>query len=775
MVKRWKELAWRLFPGSLIALMFGAMGQLGLLKPAEQLAYNYLFQVRGAMPWDDRVVVIAIDDHSIQQLGRYPWPRRQFTQLMRQLNSTPPSVVVFDVIFSERSPDDAAFAAAIEQHGRVVLAQASDIHNQPLLPVSALHAAAIGVGHIYQWVDGDGITRSIPLERDQLKGLSLQAVQTHGISAPIPSLDHPPEKLWLNWPGAAKQMRQYSFVDVLNGQVPAAALRDKIVFVGITATGFDTLSTPFDRNPPVTGVYLHATAAHNLLQQNYLQPLNRLWLDWSFLAIIPGFGLLLSYWRTEWQLLSMVVCIGVVVGSAVVLLRVNYWLPVVLPIGLVGSTTVLVALTERLRMNHFLQTQVRHLWQTYPTALLPSVALAGWSQRRLRVSMPSSQPASIRVMTQLTAIAEQLGKDQATQSAIARNLSVGILTADHQGKVWFVNPIASHWLQIELGQSLADCVSQGWLSAADWQALMTLTQTLPALNAEATDADWQFEREVLQNDRWFWLKFEPLSLAESTLYNQPAHNLLLLLEDITTRKQLEENLAKQNQELQWLSQLKDDFIGTISHELRSPVTNMLLAIELMKTTADPAQHQKYLQQLEMECLRERDFINDLLRLQTQNLPDTSIVHQLIELKTWLPEIVFPFQARAATRQQTIELQLPDRLRAISTSPMSLERILKELLTNACKYTPSAQVIHLHVSQSAVATEIAVQNFGSEIPPDELPRIFEKFYRIPKTDPWKQGGTGLGLAIVKRLTEQMGATIAVVSRDGYTQFTICLPG
>jgi signal transduction histidine kinase len=115
---------------------------------------------------------------------------------------------------------------------------------------------------------------------------------------------------------------------------------------------------------------------------------------------------------------------------------------------------------------------------------------------------------------------------------------------------------------------------------------------------------------------------------------------------------------------------------------------------------------------------------------------------------------------------------------IFTEVVSLERILKELMTNACKYTPPNGDILLHVQAVEVdelnMIAIVVQNFGIEIPAVELPRIFDKFYRIPQSDPWKQGGTGLGLAIVQRLTARIGGTIGVVSESGYTQFTIQLP-
>jgi signal transduction histidine kinase len=106
---------------------------------------------------------------------------------------------------------------------------------------------------------------------------------------------------------------------------------------------------------------------------------------------------------------------------------------------------------------------------------------------------------------------------------------------------------------------------------------------------------------------------------------------------------------------------------------------------------------------------------------------------------------------------------------------SLDRVFAELLNNACKYTPPGQ----QISVSAIApnpdqVQITVTNSGIEIPAAELPRIFDKFYRVPSADPWKQGGTGLGLALVQKLLWHIGGEILVESANNQTAFTVSLP-
>jgi signal transduction histidine kinase len=101
----------------------------------------------------------------------------------------------------------------------------------------------------------------------------------------------------------------------------------------------------------------------------------------------------------------------------------------------------------------------------------------------------------------------------------------------------------------------------------------------------------------------------------------------------------------------------------------------------------------------------------------------------------------------------------------------LGRILTELLKNACKYTPLGEQITVTACAKAETIQISVTNSGIEIPASELPHVFEKFYRVPSADPWKQGGTGLGLSLAKKRTEYLGGRIWVESASGRTCFTV----
>ncbi|MEX0269189.1 PAS domain S-box protein [Leptolyngbyaceae cyanobacterium UHCC 1019] len=231
--------------------------------------------------------------------------------------------------------------------------------------------------------------------------------------------------------------------------------------------------------------------------------------------------------------------------------------------------------------------------------------------------------------------------------------------------------------------------------------------------------------------------------------------------------------------LEELNQLKDDFLSTVSHELRTPMSNMKMAIHMLKTMTSPERQKQYLDILQSECIREIELINDLLDLQRLEAAAYSLNPVEINLQECLAHLVEPFRSRTHDRKQNLQVCIPANLPPIIADQPTLERVLAELLNNACKYTPpNGEVIlsvkHLENPSGDRGAQIAfsVQN-QVEIPATELARIFDKFYRVPNGDRWRQGGTGLGLALVQRLVAVLGGSIHVESNQGWTTFALHL--
>ncbi|HAJ62883.1 MAG TPA: hypothetical protein DCP31_29675 [Cyanobacteria bacterium UBA8543] len=242
-------------------------------------------------------------------------------------------------------------------------------------------------------------------------------------------------------------------------------------------------------------------------------------------------------------------------------------------------------------------------------------------------------------------------------------------------------------------------------------------------------------------------------------------------------------------ELEQLNRSKDDFISIVAHELRSPMTSIRLSVQTLQSILLRArtfcgeaancnqrctQSVNYLQILDNESEREINLLNNLLDLQRLESGYQSQEFTPIQLEDWIEEVVEPFQRRTLSRQQILKIDIEPYLPSLVSDPILVRRILNELLNNACKYTPLGETITLKVSSKSSRLRLRICNSGVEIPASELPRIFQKFYRVPDGDPWKQGGTGLGLAVVKKQVEHLGGSIQVKSAAKETCFTVELP-
>lgn len=237
-------------------------------------------------------------------------------------------------------------------------------------------------------------------------------------------------------------------------------------------------------------------------------------------------------------------------------------------------------------------------------------------------------------------------------------------------------------------------------------------------------------------------------------------------------------LQSQLQEMEKLSLLKDDLISTVSHDLRTPLMNMKMAIEMLRVSQDEGQRNKYLEILRNECLRETELVNNLLELQRLEDQGDRLSLDSIDLAAWLKATVQRFQVRLEGADHLLRLDLPKGLPPLCSDRHSLDRLMVELLNNACKYTPTGG--HLQLSAMILEPQGMAPKFRlrlgneAEIPPEALPKLFDKFYRVPAGDQRQQGGSGLGLALVKRLVDALQGEIAIASSQGWTTVTVDLP-
>ena len=239
----------------------------------------------------------------------------------------------------------------------------------------------------------------------------------------------------------------------------------------------------------------------------------------------------------------------------------------------------------------------------------------------------------------------------------------------------------------------------------------------------------------------------------------------------------------QVEELERINYLKDDFLKTISHELRTPLTNIGMGADTLKMLFEllPNWQQQHfdaanesLEILEAGYEREIKLVNDLLELVHLDAHNEPVKVEPVDLNWLISYIVELFTHRAKQQQQQLQIDLPSDLPKIETNADILERIVTELLNNACKYTPERESITLSIETGDRTLKLTVANSGVELSELELERIFDNFYRIPQQDRWQHGGTGLGLALVKKQVEYLGGNIIAQHQKKQLSLILELP-
>jgi diguanylate cyclase (GGDEF)-like protein len=356
MLSRLACLLFRALPTLFASIVLIPLLHLGVLQPIEFWAYNSFTNWRGDLPWDDRVIIIAIDDQSVSKVGRFPWSRDRYVQLLSKLEQTEASVVGFDILWSEATPADPQLVASLAKYQKVVLAMAWDKSGNPLLPIAPIGNAGVAIGHILKREDVDGIVRQIDLQLQDIPTLGVAILQTYDLTTAaitlLPELNQP---LLINWTSRIRDVPQVSFSDVIDGKVPASAFQNKIVLVGVTASGIDNLATPFDRNPPASGVHLHAMILQNLLQKNSLVVAKPSYI-WSFALLGSLFiGLILPRQNLWTGGISAFVMSGLWMTIAFVAFTANYLIDLSVPILMFLLTGFAITLQERWQMYRSLK------------------------------------------------------------------------------------------------------------------------------------------------------------------------------------------------------------------------------------------------------------------------------------------------------------------------------------------------------------------------------------------------------------------------------------
>ena len=229
---------------------------------------------------------------------------------------------------------------------------------------------------------------------------------------------------------------------------------------------------------------------------------------------------------------------------------------------------------------------------------------------------------------------------------------------------------------------------------------------------------------------------------------------LFVLHDITRQRRLES--------------LRKEFVANVSHELRTPLSVIKGYVE---TLVD--EHQKmpiedrdrFLKTIERHTERLNSLLEDLLALSRLESVNPGLSRELVSLPDFLAGLIEDYRGRPSCQEHRLNISVDEGVAEILFDPLKITQVIENLLENALKYTPTGSQINILSKLRDREVEISVRDSGPGIPADDLPHIFERFYRVDKGRSREKGGTGLGLSIVKHIIQLHGGRVWAESQPG----------
>lgn len=771
---------------------------------ADHLVYDRFLAAR-ERPVSPDIVIVEIDNASVAALGRWPWPRSLHAQLVDRLAKAGAAAVVYDVLFTEPSPDDARFGAALREcpsYLPVLLSPADEAdHGRRDVekPVAPLAQAAAGLGHINLEVDSDGIVRSVamfegdaqqrwpqlmvPLWRAVRSGQIALAGPAVASSAAAAAADAKlmhaggpdSESRFLlpfgaantqNAQGAqtAQTWRRVSFAQVLEGRVPPDLLRGRVALVGVTASGlFDRFATPLSGTlGPMPGVYIHALVLDTLLSGTAIEPASQLTVVLASLVplalLLAGF-LVLSPLRT--LLLLPLLALLSLAGSAALLYYARIWLAPVPAIVALGIVYPLWS-WRRLEMTMaYLRKELRQLADEpylLPEAPTPPREFGG---DVLAQQMALMAQAAQRLQDMRRFVWDSL--DSVPEPLVVADLRGVVLIANHAARTYFAH----------LNESAAE--GRAMQEVFGDLALVKPIDPNPDTLAFA-HAHWPAPLDPARGE------FAQLMERGVEVRARDGSDYLLRYASCTNA---------QGQAVGWIAGLVDvtalhdaerqreHALRLLSHDMRSPQASIVALVETERErgTLAAAPVREVMDRIERYARRSLTLADDFVQLaraesQVYALEPTSLTELAIDAS----DEVWP---QASAKHIQIETAFEgEQMGWINADRSLMTRALVNILNNAVKYSPPETRIVCSIAVADGRTPrviCAIRDEGYGIPLEDQAKLFQPFRRFHAGQRPEVSGAGLGMAFVKTVVTRHGGEVHVESApDQGTTVTMSLP-
>ncbi|MFK9093129.1 ATP-binding protein [Bacillus salipaludis] len=339
-----------------------------------------------------------------------------------------------------------------------------------------------------------------------------------------------------------------------------------------------------------------------------------------------------------------------------------------------------------------------------------------------------------------------LSQEKEQLSSILSSMADGVITFNRDGTILITNPPADRFLQYwyyEKGGFGSDSES--------------IPTRVMDLFQQAVDTEKEQIGEIsLQGRHWV--------ILVSPLYsNQFIRGAVAVLRDMTEERQLDK--------------MRKDFIANVSHELRTPISMLQGYSEAIVDDIAESQEEKkeMAKVIYDESLRMGRLVNELLDLARMEAGHIHLSMEDVDISPFINRIIHKFQGLARDNDILLYAEIENGVSAFLFDPDRIEQVLTNLIDNAIRHTPKGGAITLTITSEEKGVRMEVKDSGSGIPEEDLPFVFERFYKADKARTRGRAGTGLGLAIVKNIIDAHRGHISVQSKmDLGTTFSFLLP-
>lgn len=352
----------------------------------------------------------------------------------------------------------------------------------------------------------------------------------------------------------------------------------------------------------------------------------------------------------------------------------------------------------------------------------------------------------------LSQLIAQTRRDNAELLAILSSMSEGVIAIDTRQSILLVNAAAADLLDFAVSQA------QGRLL---WELVRDNTIVQAAVDVLTTGRNTRFQAGPI-NGKHLEVAISAFG-QEPSLQGQPPLGAVIVVHDTTQSVRYQE--------------LRKEFVANVSHELRTPLTAIKGFSQTLRDGAmnDPVKGPQYLATIEKHADQLTNLVSDLLELsRLENRPGLPR-HISVNLDDTIKRAIRLLSPLADKKGQSLTVHCSGNPVIAMGDPDYLERAIANLVENAVKYTPQGGKITISLSADTLQATVKVSDNGVGIPKKDLPRIFERFYRVDRSRSREMGGTGLGLSIVKHIAQAHGGSVEVSSEEGRgSHFSLKLP-